>query len=43
MSCRLCLKDSVDSFNIFHDESKRLRVADIISKYFWFEVNQNII
>lgn len=39
MICRLCLKDLEEIINIFDNNGQELKVAEVVGKHFWFEVN----
>jgi hypothetical protein len=40
MNCRLCLNIANDLFEIFGDEGKALKVSEIVTKHFWFQVKK---
>jgi hypothetical protein len=41
MLCRLCLSRKRDMIEIFGQKGQKLKVAEIISQHFWFQVGSN--
>lgn len=40
--CSLCLNENRGNIELFGQEGKSLKICEVLSKYFWFKVNNSV-